>query len=64
MYEARVSFSGRLTKDPETRFLGEGKSVTNMRVAHRNKRKGAEGVMEDGETIWFEVRKWRSESVV
>ena len=51
-YYAHATVMGHLGKDAETKFLGNGKAITEFSVAVSEKRK------EDKATSWFAVKVW------
>ncbi len=53
----KVQFTGRLGKDPETRYTPQGSAITKLAVASNRRWRTAEG--EDREdTEWFNVVAW------
>jgi len=53
MYQ-HLTIIGNLGKDPDMRFLPDGRAVTNLSVATNNVYKGADG-QQVKETCWFKV---------
>jgi single-strand DNA-binding protein len=53
----RVIVTGNLTRDPETRAVPGGSSVTSLRIAVNGRRKNAEGQWED-DPNYFDVTVW------
>jgi len=51
----RIILIGRITKDPDTKFLNDGKSVTNFSLAVNRKRKDSEG---NYQADFFKVTAW------
>lgn len=55
-----VTATGRLTRDPETRFLQNGNAVANFSIACNDRRKNQQtGEWEDGDTTFLDVSAWR-----
>jgi len=52
-----VTISGNLTRDPELRNLPSGNSVCNLRIAHNERFKGADGEWAD-RPQYFDVTVW------
>lgn len=61
MYETQVTVVGRLTTDVGARRLNSGTTVANFRVASTERRRDhAGGEWGDGDTLYIDVRCWRS----
>ena len=52
-----VTISGNLTRDPELRNLPSGNSVCNLRIAHNERFKGADGEWAD-RPQYFDITVW------
>ncbi len=52
-----IVIAGNLGREPEMRYTGDGKAVTNFSVATTRAYPGADGQMKK-ETIWFRVTAW------
>jgi single-strand DNA-binding protein len=53
----RVMLAGRLTRDPQVKFLSNEKAVANFGLAISRKFKGADGQQSE-ETIFIDVEAW------
>jgi len=53
-----ITIDGRAVNDPELRFTGSGKAVTNFRVAASESKKDAAGNWEDGDKLFLNVAVW------
>ena len=53
----KVQLTGRLGKDPETKYTAQGNAVTQFTVASNRSWKTAEGDARD-DTEWFTVVAW------
>ncbi|MFE0727909.1 single-stranded DNA-binding protein [Streptomyces antibioticus] len=49
---------GRLTADPELRFVASGKAVANISIAFNSRRKNERGEWEDGDTLFLRGSVW------
>jgi single-strand DNA-binding protein len=54
----RISLEGALVRDPEVRFTGTGKAVTNLTVACRDRVRGPNGEWTDGDATFVDVTVW------
>ena len=64
-----VTISGNLTREPELRNLPSGQAVCNIRIAHNERYKGADGEWTDRAayfdvTIWSGLGEWIAKNVV
>lgn len=57
-----ITMEGRLTRDPELRFLPNGTAVSNFTIAANDRKKNeTSGEWEDvGETLFVKVTVWRN----
>ena len=53
----KILIVGNLGGDPEMRYTGDGKAVTNFSVAVNNKWSGKDGQLHE-ETVWYRVAAW------
>lgn len=54
-----ASLAGTLTRDPEMRFVGDGKALVKLRIATGERRRDAEsGAWVQGETQFIDVSVW------
>jgi len=53
----KIILIGNLGRDPEMRYLGDGKPVTNFSVAVNESWTGADGEKHE-RTIWYRVSAW------
>ena len=56
MYQKTIII-GRLTRDPEMRYMPDGTAITNLNVAVGDRKKDASGNYTD-HTTWFRVSVW------
>lgn len=56
MYQKTIII-GRLTRDPEMRYMTDGTAITNMSVAVDDRKKDASGGYTK-HTTWFKVSAW------
>src|SRR5699024_647301 len=54
-----ITIEGRLTDDPEMRYLDDGRAMARFDLAHNTRRKNAAGEWEDGESTFIPVTCWR-----
>lgn len=53
-----VMIEGALTDDPEARFTGSGKCVTNVTLVTRERKRGSGGEWVDGDPTFVDVTVW------
>jgi single-strand DNA-binding protein len=57
---SKISISGRLTADPQLRFIPSGDAVVSFTVAQNDRKYDkATGQWVDGETLFLKVEGWR-----
>lgn len=59
MAEARVTLTGNLTADPESRVTAAGVPVASFRVASTPRHRDASGEWKDGESLFLGCTAWR-----
>lgn len=59
----KITLVGYLGRDPELRHTPQGDAVCNFTVATTERRKNADGEMED-QTTWFKVILWRRQAEI
>lgn len=52
----RITLDGVVVADPELRFSGAGKAWVTMRVVCKDRKRGASGEWEDGDTVFLNVK--------
>lgn len=59
MNEPTITLTGRLTHDPELRYIGDGKPVATLDIATNPRVKNRQtGEWEDGETMFIQASAW------
>lgn len=56
----KVTIRGRLTGDPEIKFVPSGDAVTGFTVAVNDRKKNEAGEWVDGDTMYMPVSAWRN----